>query len=213
MGPTPSPVQTPPEEALELRREETDDLEAYDFYLQGRSYFLRPGYREEDFQAAENLFARAIALDPEYITPHFGLAVVLNTAYVNGWGDAPEETLARGFEIAQQAVAIDPFDPQGHWALAMSQLWRRNLDEAIERANEVPFSFQAALFTRDIDTALRTFKRFNASAVMVNDHTAFRVDWMPFGGHRQSVLGHGGIGHSMQDMTLERMVVFHSPVL
>jgi len=50
-------------------------------------------------------------------------------------------------------------------------------------------------------------------AVMVNDHTAFRVDWMPFGGHRQSGLGLGGISYTMREMTVERMVVFRSKVL
>lgn len=86
----------------------------------------------------------------------------------------------------------------------------KNLDEAIARANDVPFSFQAALFTRDIDTALRSFKRFNASAVMVNDHTAFRVDWMPFAGLNVSGLGVGGIPHTLRDMQVEKMLVIKS---
>lgn len=42
--------------------------------------------------------------------------------------------------------------------------------------------------------------RLNAPAVMVNDHTAFRVDWMPFAGFKQSGLGVGGIPRSMHDM-------------
>jgi acyl-CoA reductase-like NAD-dependent aldehyde dehydrogenase len=45
-------------------------------------------------------------------------------------------------------------------------------------------------------------------AVMVNEHTAFRVYWMPFGGHRDSGLNVGGIDYSMGDMTIERMIVF-----
>ena len=36
-------------------------------------------------------------------------------------------------------------------------------------------------------------RRLDASAVMLNDHTAFRVDWMPFAGLRESGLGVGGI--------------------
>lgn len=85
-----------------------------------------------------------------------------------------------------------------------------DLDEAIRRANEPDVFFQASIFTRDLDTALSTSRRLHGMAVMINDHTAFRVDWMPFGGHRQSGLGLGGIGHSMREMTLERMVVFKS---
>ena len=45
----------------------------------------------------------------------------------------------------------------------------------------------------------------------VNDHTAFRVDWMPFAGRRQSGLGTGGIGYTMADMSEEKMVVVNSP--
>lgn len=88
-----------------------------------------------------------------------------------------------------------------------------DIDEAIARANAPDVFFQASIFTRDLDTALSASRRLNGMAVMVNDHTAFRVDWMPFGGHRQSGLGLGGIGHTMRDMTLERMVVFRSKQL
>ncbi len=88
-----------------------------------------------------------------------------------------------------------------------------DIDDAISRANAPDLFFQASIFTRDLDTALFASRRLNGMAVMVNDHPAFRVDWMPFGGHRQSGLGLGGIGYTMRDMTLERMVVFHSKVL
>jgi acyl-CoA reductase-like NAD-dependent aldehyde dehydrogenase len=88
-----------------------------------------------------------------------------------------------------------------------------NIDEAITRANGLEVSFQAAIFTKNIDTAFKAIKQLNATAVMVNDHTAFRVDWMPFGGAKQSGLGMGGIKHSMDDMTNEKMMVFKSDVL
>lgn len=69
----------------------------------------------------------------------------------------------------------------------------KDLSEAIDRANQIPFSFQAAVFTENLDVALGCVKRLNASAVMVNDHSAFRVDWMPFAGRKVSGLGVGGI--------------------
>jgi acyl-CoA reductase-like NAD-dependent aldehyde dehydrogenase len=82
--------------------------------------------------------------------------------------------------------------------------------DAIRRANSLPYSFQAAVFTKDIDTALDTAKRIDAAAVMVNDHTAFRVDWMPFGGRRSSGLGVGGILPTMEEMTEEKLIIFRS---
>jgi acyl-CoA reductase-like NAD-dependent aldehyde dehydrogenase len=85
-----------------------------------------------------------------------------------------------------------------------------NIDEAIEQANALPYAFQAAVATRTIDTALYAFKHLAASTVMINDHTAFRVDWMPFAGLRESGYGTGGIPYAFRDMQIEKMAVFHS---
>ena len=82
-----------------------------------------------------------------------------------------------------------------------------DMDEAIARANALPVAFQAAVFTRNHATAMRAYQRLDASAVMVNDHTAFRVDWMPFAGLRESGLGVGGIPYTYHDMTIEKMFV------
>jgi len=86
-------------------------------------------------------------------------------------------------------------------------------EDAIARANSLNVAFQAAVYTQDLDTALALSKKLNATAVMVNDHTAFRVDWMPFGGRDSSGLGMGGIQYSMHEMTREKMTVIKSHVL
>ena len=88
-----------------------------------------------------------------------------------------------------------------------------DVDEAIERANSLPFAFQAAIFTRDIDWAMYAFAALDASAVMINDHTAFRVDWMPFAGLRQSGHGTGGIPFTMHEMQVHKMMVLKSAAL
>ena len=88
-----------------------------------------------------------------------------------------------------------------------------DIEAAFDRANALDVSFQAAVFTKNLDTALRAVKRLNGTAVMVNDHTAFRVDWMPFGGAKASGLGLGGIHHSMEECSNEKMMVIKSPVL
>jgi acyl-CoA reductase-like NAD-dependent aldehyde dehydrogenase len=88
-----------------------------------------------------------------------------------------------------------------------------DMHEAIDRANDIPFHFQAAVFTKHIDKALDAVQRLNASAVMVNDHTAFRVDWMPFAGRDASGLNIGSIPHTMHDMSREKMMVIKSGVI
>ena len=77
----------------------------------------------------------------------------------------------------------------------------------MERANDLPWAFQAAVFTRDMETAMQASHALDASAVMVNEHTAFRVDWMPFAGLRQSGLGVGGIPYTWRDMQVQKMIV------
>ena len=82
-----------------------------------------------------------------------------------------------------------------------------NRDDAIKKANSLDFAFQAAVFSNDVNTAMQTAKQINASAVMINDHTAFRCDWMPFAGRKSSGYGTGGIGHTMHDMVQAKMIV------
>jgi acyl-CoA reductase-like NAD-dependent aldehyde dehydrogenase len=88
-----------------------------------------------------------------------------------------------------------------------------DIDEAIEQANSLDVAFQAAVFSKNIDTCMHAFKQLDASAVMVNDHTAFRVDWMPFAGLKHSGHGVGGIPHTFRDMQIEKMMVIRSPSL
>lgn len=83
----------------------------------------------------------------------------------------------------------------------------KNIDEAIDFANSLDFAFQASVFTENLSTSLKVIEEVDAMAVMVNDHTAFRVDWMPFGGYKKSGLGMGGIEHSLKDVTIEKMFV------
>lgn len=85
-----------------------------------------------------------------------------------------------------------------------------HLDEALSAANALPYAFQAACFTQDLRTATKCVEELDASAVMVNDHSAFRVDWMPFAGRRQSGYGVGGIGHTMRDMSQEKMAIIRT---
>ena len=88
-----------------------------------------------------------------------------------------------------------------------------DIDEAIARANSLDVSFQAAVFSKNIDTCMHVYKQIDAAAVMVNDHTAFRVDWMPFAGLKQSGHGVGGIPYTFEEMQIEKMMVIRSPSL
>ncbi len=150
---------------------------------------IRPGevdrvhaWVEEAREAGATIACGGKALDGNYYAP---------TVIVDPPADAKVSTL----EIFGPVVCVYPVD---------------DLDKAIDRANALEVAFQAAVFTSDIDLALRVGRRVDASAVMVNDHTAFRVDGMPFAGLRQSGLGVGGIPYTIHDMQIEKMLVVKS---
>ncbi len=84
-----------------------------------------------------------------------------------------------------------------------------DIAHAIAQANSLSVEFQAAVFTQDINCALHSAQRLNAAAVMVNDHTAFRVDWMPFAGHATSGLGVGGIPYTMEELMQDKLIVIN----
>jgi len=84
------------------------------------------------------------------------------------------------------------------------------IEQAIAQANSLPYAFQASVLTQDLDMAMRCSRRLDAATVMINDHTAFRVDWMPFAGIRQSGLGVGGIPYTFEDMQVDKQIVIRS---
>ena len=88
-----------------------------------------------------------------------------------------------------------------------------SIEDAIVAANSLDVHFQASVFSNNIDVALDVVRRLNATAVMVNDHTAFRADWMPFGGRDSSGMGMGGIPFSIHEMSREKLMVIKSPVI
>lgn len=85
-----------------------------------------------------------------------------------------------------------------------------DMDAAIAQSNALPYAFQAAVFTESLDTAMKAYRGLDGTAIMVNEHTAFRVDWMPFAGARQSGHGVGGIPYTMHEMQTEKMMVLRS---
>ncbi len=84
---------------------------------------------------------------------------------------------------------------------------KQTLDDAIEQANSLPFAFQASVFSNDYAEIMDAVNRLDGSAIMVNEHSAFRVDWMPFAGRRCSGLGVGGIAYTLDEMSQSKMAV------
>ena len=92
-------------------------------------------------------------------------------------------------------VCINPYKDEG---------------ELLEYLNDKDYIFEAALFTNDLSRAMNIALDFSAMTFVINNHTAFRVDQMPFGGHKKAGLGMGGVKYAMEEMTrLKQIIIKH----
>ena len=182
----------------------------------------------DDFVAAfTQAVARLVVGDPTLAAIDCGpLILPREVDRVHAWVEA---AVAAGAELATGGARVSPttysptvlIDPPHEAQVSTSEIFGPvtcvysydDVDDAISRANALPLAFQAAVYSSNFDVAMRAGRNLNASAVMVNDHTAFRVDWMPFQGRGVSGYGTGGIGHTMADMVNEKMFVLSSPGL
>jgi glyceraldehyde-3-phosphate dehydrogenase (NADP+) len=80
------------------------------------------------------------------------------------------------------------------------------MDEAIEKANSLPFGLHAAVFCNNIGLAMKAAYGVDCGGIIINDSTDYRLDSMPFGGIKNSGLGREGIRFSLQEMTEPKMV-------
>ena len=106
----------------------TDNLEAFKFYMQGRSLFFQRGLRL--LPAVEHL-KRAVVLDSKYALAWAALADAYNMLGFYGLA-RPEACLSEARKAAQQAIALDPSLADAHTSLAMSHLfcdWDRSSAE------------------------------------------------------------------------------------
>jgi len=84
-----------------------------------------------------------------------------------------------------------------------------DLDEAIALANNTEYGLSAALFTQDIDRALKFARAVHTGNIHINWGPQWRADLMPYGGLKESGLGKEGPRYAVEEMTELKMVVIH----
>ena len=114
----------------------TNNVEAYNAYLQGRQV-LNSGINAGSLEAAERYLERAIHLDPRYATAWALLSVVhLNRALYLSSPD--QQSLAKGRAEAEEALALDANSADAHrvigWIKRMEWDWE-GWRVALERAS------------------------------------------------------------------------------
>ncbi|MCH8292005.1 aldehyde dehydrogenase family protein [Candidatus Poribacteria bacterium] len=84
-----------------------------------------------------------------------------------------------------------------------------NIDDAIALANATNYGLSAAIFTQNIDWAMKFVREVESGNLMVNWGTQWRADLMPYGGLKESGMGKEGPKYAVQEMTELKMAVFH----
>jgi len=83
----------------------------------------------------------------------------------------------------------------------------RDVDDAFRLANDTRYGLQAAIFTTDLQLALRAARELDFGGVLVNEVPTFRADQMPYGGVRDSGNTREGPHYAVHEMTETRLVV------
>jgi alpha-ketoglutaric semialdehyde dehydrogenase len=99
----------------------------------------------------------------------------------DGWFVEP--TLVGGVEPDARIAQEEVFGP---FAAVMTV---PDTDRAVELANGVRYGLASAVFTRDLDAALRVADRLEAGLVRVNTPTSGVDFYAPFGGEKDSSYG------------------------
>jgi TolB-like protein len=96
----------------------TTNLDAYQFYLKGRTLLYRRGL---DIRRSAQCFESAVSLDPHYSVAWSGLADARSMLGLYGF-EHPAAVMAGAKDAANNAVALDPQLAEAHCSLAIVRL-------------------------------------------------------------------------------------------
>tara|TARA_B100000131_G_scaffold62584_1_gene58787 strand:- start:360 stop:2369 length:2010 start_codon:yes stop_codon:yes gene_type:complete len=124
------------EEAMMISESQTESIEAYDYYIKGRtlSYF----YEAEKLVEAIQYYKKAIQIDPEYALPYAGISRVRMSQVVNQVidNDFTSIALKEAEEYSKKSVLLGPNQAETHFALGFFFNQTEKYDLAFESFNK-----------------------------------------------------------------------------
>ena len=121
-------------EQARLTHRDTDNLDAYDYLLRGKEYYLR--FTREANQQARQLYEKAVELDPNYATALAELARACVQARNHGWTENLAEPLKQASDFAKRAVELNDSLPQARVVLGFINMWKQEHEAAIAEVNQ-----------------------------------------------------------------------------
>ncbi len=108
----------------------TNNLEAFEKYLQGRMYSLQMMTKDAN-DKAKHLYEEAIALDPGFAMAYANLSQNHVSDAFWGWSKDPRESGRKAYEMANKALSLDDSLDTPHYCLGGVHLFMHQYDEAI----------------------------------------------------------------------------------
>ncbi|MBX7073546.1 MAG: aldehyde dehydrogenase family protein [Pirellulales bacterium] len=84
-----------------------------------------------------------------------------------------------------------------------------SVEDALRLANDSRYGLSAAIFTRDLNRALRFARDAESGNIHINGGPQWRADLMPYGGLKESGLGKEGPKYAILEMTESKTVIVH----
>lgn len=106
--------------------------------------------------------------------------------------DVPNSTRLMNEEAFAPVVCVNPYS---------------DLNHCFDSINASPYHFAASIFTKDQAIKDLAIANMECMSLIINDHTAWRVDAMAFGGHRLSGLGMGGVKWAVSEQTRLKQII------
>jgi adenylate cyclase len=127
----------------------TASLAAYEYVLRAREFFSHTTRDSND--EAQEMFQRAIDLDPSYAAAYAELGLSLIERVASGWTEFVADDLGHAETLGQKALSLDPASTTAHRLLAEVHMARGRFDLALgqtDRALEINPSDAESFVTR-----------------------------------------------------------------
>jgi len=123
-------VALSPQEEKAIARKPTENTQAYDYFLRGRSYARR--LTRQDLIFAIQMFEQGTILDPDFALAHASIARACGLFYE--WHEKDAQWLEKGLAACERALALDPQLPEALTARAGIYVAQGKYDTAIQLA-------------------------------------------------------------------------------
>ena len=125
-------IKLSPHEAKAIASKPTENLQAYDCYLRARSFARR--VTRTDLEFAQQMYERAIALDPGFAVAYAGLANVCGLYFE--WHERDARWIEKGTAASERALELSPNLPEALAARARISYAQKDYDKAARLAEQ-----------------------------------------------------------------------------